>query len=89
MDLTVSRAGHDNSRGQGRARSIPRDAITVRWAMQEPADWREAVTPRWSGPFHLGHDGLKIMLEPATGFARQGLLEVNVVKNDPTRRHDD
>ena len=26
------------------------------------ADWQEAVTPHWSGPFHLGHDGLKIML---------------------------
>jgi len=24
--------------------------------------WRAAVTPHWSGPFHLGHDGLRIDL---------------------------
>lgn len=25
-----------------------------------PAQWHESLRPHWSGPFHLGHDGLKI-----------------------------
>jgi len=27
-----------------------------------PADWDAAVSPHWSGPFHLGTDGLRIAL---------------------------
>lgn len=27
-----------------------------------PAEWHESVRPHWSGPFHLGRDGLKIPL---------------------------
>jgi len=27
-----------------------------------PDDWHEAVAPHWSGPFHLGRDGLRIQL---------------------------
>jgi ribonuclease BN (tRNA processing enzyme) len=32
-----------------------------------PADWHAAVTPEWPGTFHLGHDGLRIPIWPATG----------------------
>ncbi len=31
------------------------------------ADWLAAVRPRWSGPFHLGRDGLRIPLAGAGG----------------------
>ena len=27
-----------------------------------PDDWHAAVSPHWSGPFHLGRDGLRIPL---------------------------
>lgn len=27
-----------------------------------PADWHRAVAPHWSGPLHVGHDGLRISL---------------------------
>ncbi len=27
-----------------------------------PADWHRAVSPHWTGPLHVGHDGLRIYL---------------------------